>query len=307
MFQILSAAISNSGQYTSFATRNGVLTGMNLNTREEIWDAFTREHIMRIIYSPDDRHIATIHRSELIIRDAVTGKVQEVLYGHEKYIQDVAFVPGSPLVVACGTDDATIIHNYYTGELVYSFPAHEYKHMTRVACSPDGKYIAVGGWGYRIYVYEIAKNFELLCTLYEYANYISALLWKGKGLISGGTRGNVYIWDIGSGKYLKKFKPPEMVTMIHATSEYLVTCSTNVLRVWHLPDDSEPVCISEIRIKDVYSIGDRGVLCGKEKYTYIQEIPILNFYKVMSGSIPQISQKAIHDPRIVYRISGYIG
>ena len=79
--------------------------------------------------------------------------------------------------------------------------------LCSVAASPDGKYLASGGWDKNVIIWD-AKSGEKLKTLKGHSHYVESVCWSpdGKYLASGAQDSTVIIWDANSGIRLKTLK-----------------------------------------------------------------------------------------------------
>lgn len=76
-----------------------------------------------------------------------------------------------------------------------------------VAFSPDGKYIATGGWDKAIRVFTVDSNINWLTTLYGHDAAVTSISFSrdSKKIISGGNDFNTIIWELSpEGIFVKK-------------------------------------------------------------------------------------------------------
>jgi WD40 repeat protein len=189
----------------------------------KVWDADTRrvrfslpgQAFNAVVFSPDGRRLAAAEtaaaqrafRQEVKLWDTALG--QEILtlsgpnFGTIDYL---AFSPdGKFLAGACNQPaknsvgeirlwDATPSRDLFTVHLPEG-------HVTALALSPDGKYLAAGSGAGEVRVWDTATAQETL-TLRGHLGPIQALAFSpdGKHLASGSQDCSVMVWDLTSGK-----------------------------------------------------------------------------------------------------------
>lgn len=133
--------------------------------------------------------------------------------GHKALIRDVAFTPDGRYLVSASNDKVIRVWDIETGETVRMFrgqigAGHEGK-IYAMALSPDGQWLAVGGWmkipgeeGHQIRLYNFASG-QLVALLKGHTNVVLSLAFSpdSRFLVSG--QGGSYnqiaiLWDLAS-------------------------------------------------------------------------------------------------------------
>jgi len=173
--------------------------------------------------------------------------------GHTALIRGLAFTPDSKFIVSAGEDKVIRVWDWRKGVTVrtirgQSEPGNEGK-IYAVALSPDGRWLAVGGWMHPecagrcgdIRLYNFASG-ELKALLEGHRNKVLGLAFSpdSRKLISGGGDFNAIIWDVGEAKPLRRLEGHRGdIYAVGFTPDGLraVTGSEdNTLRLWQVAD-----------------------------------------------------------------------
>jgi dipeptidyl aminopeptidase/acylaminoacyl peptidase len=75
------------------------------------------------------------------------------------------------------------------------------------ACSPDGRFIAAGGYGGEVYLWEVATGKEVHRFM-GHRNNVNGVAFSpdGRYLLSGGHDSTMRLWDLETGKEIRKFQ-----------------------------------------------------------------------------------------------------
>lgn len=79
---------------------------------------------------------------------------------------------------------------------------HAGQALTRLACSPEGQYVAVAGYGAVVEVWDVQRG--TLCSMYTgHTNVVSSVAWSpdGRCIASSSWDGTVQIWDAATGEH----------------------------------------------------------------------------------------------------------
>jgi WD40 repeat protein len=171
--------------------------------------------------------------------------------GHMGLIKGLAFTPDGKFIVSAADDKVIRVWDWRAGKTVrtirgQSGPGEEGK-IHAMALSPDGRWLAVGGWmkipgepGHDIRLYDFA-NGELRALLKGHAHVVNGLAFSpdSKKLISGSDLGAI-IWDVHEGKLLHRLEghsAPIYAVGFTPDGARAVTGSVDTtLRLWSVAD-----------------------------------------------------------------------
>lgn len=180
--------------------------------------------------------------------------------GHQAVIKDLTFTPDGKYLVSAGEDKVIRVWDWQAGKTVRTIRGQvgqgpEGK-IFAMALSPDGRWLAVGGWtgGNEIRLYDFASG-RLHALLKGHGDVVNALTFsfESKKLISGSADRTAIIWDVGSAKVLHTLRGHQ--AQIYGVSflpdgERAVTASfDNTLGLWSVADGK--------LIKDMRGHGDK--------------------------------------------------
>ena len=159
------------------------------------------------------------------------------------YVNDVALSPDGSRLVAVGGDyrgDNIHLIDVASGE-VQRIPDPESVGLISVAWSPDGRYIAAGGWLGAVPVWDASGELRFLLRGTEDQRLVE---WSADSerLLTGGSDGTARIWD---------------VTDLGAT-QTLPALSGAITGITFSPDGTQAMTRSETRVMDVWDVGPTG-------------------------------------------------
>jgi WD40 repeat protein/serine/threonine protein kinase len=185
-----------------------------------VWKAETYEIIhnlptptsknVNLAYSRDGKWIAVscgdaATRCELEVREASTGAAQRRIDVGPDQVQDLAFSPdGNQLAAAFGSNDLfetnprageVRVFDRVTGKPLFALRGHSGPLVT-VDWSPDGKWIAAGGWDQVVEVWD-TKTKLAAHTLRGHRNVVVDVAFShdGRRIVSASNDASVKIWD----------------------------------------------------------------------------------------------------------------
>jgi len=211
---------------------------------------------------------------------------QEAMHGNNSgSIAAIALSPDGKYIASGGRDGTILIQEMITGQEVvqmklggknpskditanpriYWMSQSEENGVSSIAFSPDGKFIASGSADNTVRIWDVAKGQEISRMLPDYyaatqngtTYYISgvysvAFSPDGKYVASGGTDGDVYVWEVSSKKEIARLAPLLKNAMTPYVSynalsiafspdgKYVVSGSTDkTVRIWEIETQRE--------------------------------------------------------------------
>ena len=201
------------GTGTSDAVTKGVLTCHDALTGETLWRAEEHDlNILGLAYSPDGKTIACACGSfnnyngigYVRLRDAVTGKAAGHVPGGPGGVVSVAFSPdGKQLALANrGVIDVWDIASH---SLAFQLRGHR-DFVYTVTFSPDGRWIASGGWDRAIRLWDRTTG-QLAGSLIGHRGFVRGLSFRpdSRQLVSCSEDRSLRLWDVDTGRSLAAF------------------------------------------------------------------------------------------------------
>ncbi len=175
--------------------------------------------------------------------------------GHMAVIRGLAFTPDGKFIVSASEDKVIRVWNWRKGVTVrtirgQSGPGPEGK-IYAMALSPDGRWLAAGGWMDKltaslpccgdIRLYDLASG-EIEALLKGHTSVVDGLAFSpdSKMLISGGGESDAIIWDVEQGRLIHRLKGHRAV--IYAVgftpdgSRAVTGSYDSTLRLWSVAD-----------------------------------------------------------------------
>lgn len=178
-----------------------------------IWDVRSRktlhvlkghtDHIYAVAFSPDGKKAVTGSNDHTLrLWDAEAGSLIKVLRGHGDKVQSVAFTPDGRYLLS-GSHDKTIrLWDGRTGVFMRVM-VRQGSSLESLSISPDGTKVVTGYASYPPInnVYSIPSG-DLITAFIKHKNIVvaTAISPGGKTAATAGFEGEIYLWDILSGK-----------------------------------------------------------------------------------------------------------
>jgi RNA polymerase sigma factor (sigma-70 family) len=215
--QIVRAAFSPDGKFLVTGGGGKVIVWEAATGKEHRTLIYPKpERKVEVVYAPsalalssDGKTLATGGTDKLIrLWDLATGKETHPLEGHDWWVVDLAFSPDGKTLYS-GSWDATV--RRWDVKAGKELPGPEgYTHSARIACSADGRRMAISGGGAReVQVWDEAGKRVGTVPLPESPLNCLTLTPDGQRLATGHQQGGVYLWEVGTGRLLRTLRESE--------------------------------------------------------------------------------------------------
>jgi eukaryotic-like serine/threonine-protein kinase len=201
------------GTGTSDALTGAVLTCHDAATGQTLWRAEEHEiNILSLAFSPDGKTVASgcggFNNYSAIgyvrLRDAATGKVTGQVPGGPGGVASVAFSPGGDQL-ALANRGMVDVWDLASHSIAFQLRGH-LEFVYAVAFSPDGRWIASGGWDKAIRLWDRPTG-KLVRTLLGNRGFVRGLSFRpdSKQIISCSEDRGLRLWDVATGRSLASF------------------------------------------------------------------------------------------------------
>jgi WD40 repeat protein len=219
--KVLSTAFRPDGTRLVTAAADGTVRQWDAATGQEVeppYDRHTAE-VFTAVYNPDGQWVASAGADRTVRVWRATGRQDAtVLHGHTEPVTAVAFAPdgrrlaslsveGSGGVLQLGDDtvrvwevDPEATLPVLRGHTSYVYP---------VAFSPDGRWLASGGWDGKVQLWDAATGEQ--CATLPHPLYVHSLAFlpDSQGLVTGSYGDDrLRIWDVTTARFLRKIPGP---------------------------------------------------------------------------------------------------
>jgi len=202
---IRSLVFAHSGdQFYSTGTA-GVIKKSSLSTPGQVDNIISNNYPNRVLdVNYNDQWIVNASDSASI--QVINGSDQSifVMEGHQSYVNDVKFIPGTAQFISVGGDNQIRLNDVETRESkLLKNATYEIK---SISISPDGRTLAGGTLSGQVILMPINADSETTIVNIQ-GNPVHAVQFSpdGKLLVIGDERGTVKVWDIAQGKIIHEF------------------------------------------------------------------------------------------------------
>ncbi|MEA5509510.1 WD40 repeat domain-containing protein [Crocosphaera sp. UHCC 0190] len=209
---ITSLAVSEVNNILLVSTRDGTVTGVNLQDLQPLYaETFVNEPRSLVITADQNTFITASDKEIRLfnLQDGVRGKRW---VAHAGKITKLALSPGNELLASISAEDGTAkLWQLKEGSLLQTFGEHTGP-LTAVTFSPNGKLLVTGASGTdRTLKFWDTEAFALIRTSPQQPGYIYdlAITSDGNKLVAA-VRNTIKIWDLNTGQELLTVKAAEL-------------------------------------------------------------------------------------------------
>jgi len=273
-----SIALSSDGRFVVTGSADGSARIWNVNTAEE-----TRRFKGTVaVLSPDGRFVLTGYDGRLYLYEIATGaQVQQFTANQSGRILSLAYSLDGNFALTGNTDGTARLWNATTGQLVRNFEGHDTP-VTTVSLSPDAHFILTGEWEtVRLRNAITGKEIRRFENK-EHIGHVNAVALSpdGRFVLTArddalGVLADLCLWDIESGKEIRKFSPSDRVLSIEFSPDgrFILTGSIDrTARLWNAATGKEYQRLggnSSYVWSASYSSDGRFILSGGDRTAYL--------------------------------------
>ena len=155
--QIDSVAISNNKQTIAVADSTGNVKLLAISDGSVRQTLTGTEKVLDLIFSPDDRVLASAVGSDINLFDTQTATLMKKLTKHEAAVNALAFSANGRLLASGSADRTAIIWQIDSGKSKHILKGHD-QTVSAVAFSPDGTLLASGSGNASVVLWEVASG-----------------------------------------------------------------------------------------------------------------------------------------------------
>lgn len=196
-----------------------------------------RNRILRVVFSPDGKTLATSSADQTIILwDSETKKQKISLHGHENWIWSISF-SNNGKVLASGCEDRTVkFWNCESGENIHTIKLDS--PIWTIGFSPSGNLLAIGRDDGVVQIWN-TNNYSLVMNLPGHSGRVWSLLWVSENVLASGSYDHtINLWSIESNKCIKTLTGYEGLILSLAksidSSTIIGSGSDNKICLWNI-------------------------------------------------------------------------
>jgi WD40 repeat protein len=247
-----SVAFSHDGKLLAWGDDDGAAHLVDAATGKEIRQFRDSEGRARtqgfggLAFAPDDKVLIAVAgwwEGTVRLWDVATGKELRPLAGNRSDGYAFALSSDGKTVAIGGENDTVRLWNVATGKELHADHGYQGR-VGPVTWSPDGKLLAIASSDSLIRLHDVTKKQEV-GRLPVYARAGLIFTPDSKNLASGMyyRDGLVVLWDVGTGKPLRRFPAPEYpracAVCLSSDGKFLASCDSQTVFVWEAATGKE--------------------------------------------------------------------
>jgi RNA polymerase sigma factor (sigma-70 family) len=204
-----------------FAPDGMTFAGGTSNGRVYLWESAGGKQLLRIKAHADNVHALAFRPDGAVLAsggseqgvflwDTKSGKQLNTLVGHLERITAVAVAPGGKVIATAGWDHCVRLWDADTGKELHrlawtpreDLPFGTVKAVLALHFSPDGKWLAAGGYEGKLWLWDLATGQPMR----TFPGIFAALSPDGKHLATADWGGAVQLYETAGGKEIRQFK-----------------------------------------------------------------------------------------------------
>ena len=210
-----------------------------------------------IAYSSDGVYLAVANSTGAWLYNARNWQVLNLFTGHTGIVTTIAFSPDDSMLVSGSEDETIHLWDVETGENIRTFIGHT-DIVTSITFSPDGRTIASasGSKDETIHLWDVESG----VNTQKFSARAQSLAFSpdGRTLASGEYRGDVYLWDVDTGKRKQRLRGHRnTVTSVAYSIDGRVLASGSrdgTIRLWDAETGEEKYTLPGDTIDSVNSV-----------------------------------------------------
>ncbi len=219
--------------------------------------------ILDVAFSPDGKYAASGSRDNTVkILDAASGREIRTLSGHTDGVKSIVFSPDGRYLLSGSFDKTLILWDVQTGDRIQTFEGHQWQ-IASVAFSPDGRQVFSRSGDRVVKSWDVATGLEIRTFTADDVNSAGAKSGSQgirAGAFSADTRrmlttksfgGTISLWDMDSGRILKKFAGHlgnvPAVAFLRNENYFLTGGQDGVIRLWDIHAGREIVQLVSLK------------------------------------------------------------
>ena len=170
-----------------------------------------------------------------------TGRIIQVLKGHEREVLDLAFSPDGKYLASASVDKTVIIWKKEKDRYKFHKRLEGHKHVVNALAFSQDR-LATGSYDGTVRLYDVKHNFQLIKILRDHKSWLGAVAFSPSSyyLITGSYDKWIFLYD-KNGNFIRKFSKRKNHPVAFAFSldgRYLITGSfgrPNICYLYHFP------------------------------------------------------------------------
>jgi WD40 repeat protein/serine/threonine protein kinase len=209
---VIDVAVSPDGKKVAAGCSAGLVMVWDVATGQSVWSQPEKElDSMGVAFSPDGKLLAVgygAYSADQIgcvkVFDATTGKELKAFAGLRGGVNELSFHPDGKRLAVAGSE-VVEVWDVQNVRRVHELKAHR-KWVYCTAYSPDGKWLATGGWDRTVNLRDSATG-ALALTIFAHDGFVRNLAFSpdSRNLATTSEDRSVRLWEIPSGRRVSTF------------------------------------------------------------------------------------------------------